>query len=164
MIMNVAHSRWWQSFEVICGAPALVALVLQFFAPFSIPLGNLAAFAILIGVVLALTGLALVTLARRQFARFSQPTDPGHPTSRLIKTGVFAISRNPLYLGGLLIVAGIGLTFNFAWILLLLVPAVVGCHFVLVLPEERYLAAKFGGEYQAYAASVKRWIGRTRRD
>jgi len=164
MIMNVAHSRWWQSFEVICGAPLLVAVALQFITPFPIPLGNLAPFAVLVGVALALTGLALVTLARRQFARFGQPTDPGHPTSRLVKTGVFAISRNPLYLGGLLMVAGIGLAFNLVWVLLLLVPAVVGCHFVLVLPEERYLAAKFGGEYQAYAASVKRWIGRTRRD
>ena len=48
------------------------------------------------------------------------------------------------------------------WILILLLPALVLCHYVLIVPEERYLAAKFGAEYQAYAATVHRWLGRVR--
>ena len=50
--------------------------------------------------------------------------------------------------------------FNLPWSLVLLLPAFVACHYVLVAPEERYLAAKFGIEYAQYAASVHRWLGR----
>jgi protein-S-isoprenylcysteine O-methyltransferase Ste14 len=46
------------------------------------------------------------------------------------------------------------------WSLVLLLPAFVACHYLLVAPEERYLAAKFGIEYAQYAVSVRRWFGR----
>ena len=111
---------------------------------------------------LAFLGTVIIILARRQFTQHGQPTDPGRPTSQIITTGVFSISRNPLYLGGICIVVGIALALNLPWVLVLLIPALVGCHYVLVIPEERYLAAKFGEEYRTYAASVHRWIGRAR--
>jgi protein-S-isoprenylcysteine O-methyltransferase Ste14 len=44
----------------------------------------------------------------------------------------------------------------------LLIPSLVACHYILIAPEERYLAAKFGEEYRMYSASVQRWIGRAR--
>ena len=84
---------------------------------------------------------------------------PGYPTSRIITTGVFSISRNPLYLGGVCFLLGIALVANLPWALVLLMPALVACHYVLIAPEERYLAAKFGEDYQRYAATVHRWIG-----
>ena len=57
---------------------------------------------------------------------------------------------------------GVALAFNLPWILVLLLPALVACHYILIAPEERYLAAKFGQEYRAYLASVPRWLGRVR--
>lgn len=45
-------------------------------------------------------------MARRKFAHYGQPTDPGHPTSKVVKTEVFATSRNPLYLGGVIVFLG----------------------------------------------------------
>jgi protein-S-isoprenylcysteine O-methyltransferase Ste14 len=108
-------------------------------------------------------GVVLVILARREFARYRQPTDPGLPTSKIVTTGIFSVSRNPLYLGGVCIVVGIALAMNLPWVLALLLPALVMCHYVLIAPEERYLAAKFGQEYRTYAAAVHRWIGRARR-
>ena len=113
-----------------------------------------------LGAALIIIGVVLVVLARREFAQNQQPTDPGHPTSRLITTGVFSISRNPLYLGGIYILAGIALALDLPWVLVLMFPAVVACHYILVAPEERYLAAAFGEEYRRYAHSVHRWIGR----
>ena len=92
-------------------------------------------------------------------ARYRQPTDPGHPTSKIVSTGVFSVSRNPLYLGGIFILAGISLAFNLPWVLILLIPSIVACHYVLVAPEESYLAARFGEEYRLYTARVHRWIG-----
>jgi protein-S-isoprenylcysteine O-methyltransferase Ste14 len=118
---------------------------------------------ILGGAALIILGAVLVVLARREFAQHSQPTDPGQPTSKLVTTGVFSVSRNPLYLGGVCILAGIALAFNLPWVLVLLLPALIACHYVLIAPEEKYLAARFGEEYRRYAASVHRWIGRARR-
>ena len=114
------------------------------------------------GVVLVVLGLTFIVLARRELARQGQPTDPGLPTSKLVTTGVFSVSRNPLYLGGICLLAGIAFVLNLPWSLVLLLPAFVTCHYLLVAPEERYLAAKFGIEYAQYAASVRRWLGHAR--
>ena len=163
MSMEVAHKGRWQIFEVIFGVPFLVAIALQLAVPLSLPRGSLTPAFILGGVAFIVVGAALAVLARRELARRGQPTDPGLPTSKLVITGVFSISRNPLYLGGVCFLIGIALAVNLPWALVLLLPALVACHYVLIGPEERYLAARFGEEYCMYAASVHRWIGRARR-
>jgi protein-S-isoprenylcysteine O-methyltransferase Ste14 len=114
------------------------------------------------GAALIIVGLALIILARRMFALQGQPTDPGHPTSTLVTSGVFSVSRNPLYLGGVCILAGIALALNLPWVFVLLLPALIACHYLLITPEGRYLATKFGDEYRFYVARVHRWIGRKR--
>jgi protein-S-isoprenylcysteine O-methyltransferase Ste14 len=162
MSTDVAHKRWWQIFEVVFGFPCLIAIVLQMAVPLSFPHGLFTPAMIAGGAALIIAGVGLVVLARRELAQQGQPTDPGLPTSKLVTTGVFSSSRNPLYLGGVAILAGIALVINLPWVLVLLLPALVTCHYVLIAPEERYLAAKFGEEYQTYAAAVPRWIGRAR--
>jgi protein-S-isoprenylcysteine O-methyltransferase Ste14 len=163
MSADSAHTRWWQIFEVVFGIPLLAAIALQRAAPLALPRGTLTPAVLPSGVALIVAGAAIVILARREFARHGQPTDPGRPTGAVVTTGVFSFSRNPLYLGGVFILVGIALVFDLAWLLVLLLPALIACHYVLIAPEERYLAAKFGEEYRAYAASVHRWIGPARR-
>lgn len=160
MSQDVAHKSWWQIFEVVFGIPFLAALVLQRVVPISFPHGFLGPADIPAGAVLIVMGVSLVVLARREFARYGQPTDPGLPTSKIITTGAFSVSRNPLYLGGIFFLAGIALAFNFPWVFILLIPSIAACHSVLILPEERYLAARFGEQYRVYAMKVHRWIGR----
>ncbi len=160
MSRDAAHKSWWQTFEVVFGIPFLAAIALQLAVPLSLPRGFLTAALILAGTGLIIVGVVLVVLARREFAQYGQPTDPGHPTSKVITTGVFSVSRNPLYLGGICILVGIALTIDLPWVLVLLLPAIVACHFVLVGPEETYLAAHFGEEYARYTATVHRWLGR----
>lgn len=160
MSTDAAHKRKWQIFEVIFGVPYLAGIGLQLAVPVSLPRGFYAPVMVLGGAVLIVTGLTFIVLARRELAQHGQPTDPGLPTSKLVTTGVFSVSRNPLYLGGTCLLAGIALALNLLWSLVLLLPAVVACHYLLTAPEERYLAAKFGIEYVRYAASVRRWLGR----
>ncbi len=157
---DVAHKRWWQIFEVVFGLPFLAAIALQLAIPFSLPGAFRTPAIVAGGAVLVIVGAALVILARREFAQHGQPTDPGRPTSKLITSGVFSVSRNPLYLGGICILVGMALALNLPWVFVLLLPAVVACHSVLIAPEERYLAAKFGDEYRLYAVRVHRWVGR----
>ena len=163
MTTDAAHKQWWQIFEVVFGIPLLAAIILHQLLPLKLPVASLAPAMIAVGVALIIAGLGLVILARCAFAQRGQPTDPGRPTSSIVTTGVFSISRNPLYLGGVCVLVGLALTLNLPWMLLMLIPALIACHIVLIVPEERYLATKFGAEYQRYAASVHRWLGRTRR-
>lgn len=156
----VAHKSWWQIFEVVFGIPFLVAIALQLLVPISLPHGFFTSAFIPVGVILIVVGVSLAVLARRELARYGQPTDPGLPTSKVIFTGVFSISRNPLYLGGVFLLAGISLALNLPWVLILLIPSLVACHYILIAPEESYLAAKFGEQYRMYIATVHRWIGR----
>jgi protein-S-isoprenylcysteine O-methyltransferase Ste14 len=160
MNMDAAHKKSWEIAEVIFGVPFLMGLALHFLVPFSLPPGLLRQVLIPAGIVLVITGIGLIGLARREFARYRQPTDPGQPTSKVVTTGVFSISRNPLYLGSVAVILGVALLLNMPWALVTLLLAVLLCHSILILPEERYLAAKFGDEYKAYLASVHRWFGR----
>lgn len=160
MSNNSAHKSWWQTFEVVFGIPFFVAVALQLIVPISLPNGSITPVRIIGGAILIVLGISLVVLGRREFARYGQPTDPGFPTSKIISTGVFSISRNPLYLGGVLFLAGIAFAFNLLWVLLLLIPSIAACHYILIAPEEGYLAAQFGEQYQVYTAAVHRWIGR----
>lgn len=162
MSTDVAHSSGWQIFEVVFGVPFLVAITLQLAVPLAFPRGFLTPAIIPGGAAFIIVGASLVVLARRELAQRNQPTDPGRPTSRLVTTGVFSVSRNPLYLGGVCILVGIASALNLPWALVLLLPAIVACHYVLIAPEERYLVAQFGEEYRVYVATVHRWIGRVR--
>ena len=163
MSNDVAHKRWWQIFEVVFGIPFLVAIGMQQIQPISFPRGIIAPVFIPGGVLLMFVGIVLVVLARRELSRYGQPTDPGLPTRQMIITGVFSISRNPLYLGGVMVVAGISSAFNLPWSLLFLLPSIVACHYILIAPEEKYLAATFGEKYDSYTVTVHRWFGRKRR-
>ena len=161
-MMNVdsAHKSRWKIGEVVFGIPFLASIALQFVIPFSLSQGILRQALIPVGIALIIIGIGFIVLARRELAQYGQPTDPGHPTSKVVKTGVFAISRNPLYLGGSILLLGIALMLNTLWAIVMLLLSIIICHYVLILPEERYLARKFGNEYEEYIASVSRWLGR----
>lgn len=154
-----AHQSGWEIAEVVFGVPFLASLALHWIVPRPLAAGMLRLALIPLGIVAVMAGLRLIVLARRELARYGQPTDPGHPTGKLVQTGVFASSRNPLYLASVLIFFGLAVGLNVLWALVALLASIALCHAVLIVPEERYLAAKFGQEYQAYAASVQRWLG-----
>jgi protein-S-isoprenylcysteine O-methyltransferase Ste14 len=160
MSVDSAHKSRWEIGEVVFGIPFLVSIAIHFLVPFSLPQGIFRQVLIPAGIVLIITGFVLIASARREFASFSQPTDPSQPTSKVINTGVFAISRNPLYLGAVAVFLGLALALNMLWALVTLLLSIIICHYVLIVPEERYLAAKFGEEYKEYTASVHRWLGR----
>jgi protein-S-isoprenylcysteine O-methyltransferase Ste14 len=160
MSVDSAHKSHWEIGEVVFGIPFLISIAIHFVVPLSLLQGILRQALIPVGIILILIGIRLIALARREFASFSQPTDPGQPTSRIVNTGAFAISRNPLYLGGAIVFLGLALALNMFWALVTLLLSIILCHYVLIIPEERYLAAKFGEEYKEYAASVHRWLGR----
>jgi protein-S-isoprenylcysteine O-methyltransferase Ste14 len=83
---------------------------------------------------------------------------PGGSTTRILQGGPFLVSRNPLYVGLILLDAGLALIVPSAWGLLSVAVGIAALRWGAIIPEERYLAAKFGEEYDAYRARVRRWI------
>jgi len=159
---DAAHKESGQIFEAVFGIPLLVAIAMHFIVPFSLPRGRQTLVFVSVGITLMILGALLATMARGELRRNGQPIDPGYPTRKIVTSGVFSISRNPLYLGGIAILAGLALAINFPWLMVHLIPGIVACHYILIMPEERYLADTFGEEYRKYTEKVGRWIGRKR--
>jgi protein-S-isoprenylcysteine O-methyltransferase Ste14 len=98
-------------------------------------------------------GWALVMIARHRTGLL-----PGGATTTVIDSGPFARSRNPLYLGLLAGAAGVALLAGSLWALIALPLEWALLRWGAVVPEERYLAAKFGAAYTEYASRVPRWL------
>lgn len=111
-----------------------------------------------IGFVLAGAGVWLNVAASRAFRRHATTTDPDGQPGTLVQDGVYRWTRNPMYLGGVLILAGLVLVSGA--ITSAIVPAlyamVAARHFLP--PEERRLEATFADAYAAYRARVRRWL------
>ena len=76
----------------------------------------------------------------------------------LISTGVYRITRNPMYVGMALLQTGIGIGFANGWIISLVPPVLAIIYATAIRPEEAYLERKFGDPYTEYKRSVRRWL------
>ena len=76
----------------------------------------------------------------------------------LVAEGVYAHSRNPMYLGDFLLLAGLAIIYNSPWVYGLVLPLFVAALMALVLAEERYLVGRFGEDYLAYCRRVPRFV------
>jgi len=112
----------------------------------------------LLGLVVALAGLALSASGCRALKSRGGVVNPLPLPKTLVTDGVFRWTRNPGYLGILITLVGIALIFTFDWLLILIGPAWVMLNVVVVRHEEPYLEGKFGGTYQEYRRRVPRYF------
>jgi len=82
---------------------------------------------------------------------------PWDPPRHLVRVGLYRYSRNPMYVGMLVIAVGLGIAFASDWTLVMVPPVAFVMHFGVVVREERYLEAKFGEPYRQYKARAARW-------
>ncbi len=113
----------------------------------------LALIALALGLLLPLVSVLLFMRARTTI----DPTRPGR-SAQLVVSGFNRISRNPMYLGMLLILLGWGLWLSNLLALALLPLFVLYMTRFQIIPEERFLAERFGEQYLAYKARVRRWL------
>ena len=81
----------------------------------------------------------------------------GAPPERLVDTGVYAWTRNPMYLGHIIYMIGVALTFQSWFAAAIALVRTVWFHF-RVLKDERGLTARFGEPYLDYMRRVNRWL------
>ncbi len=137
----------------------LVAIGISFLAAKMAPGLELAGDGLpVIGITLIGVGIALIIWAVQFFRRYKTTIHPrGKPTA-LITTGPYKISRNPIYLGFLLIALGTAMLFANV---LAFVGPVIFFFFIqtLVIPfEEDMLVKTFGDSYQKYRKLIRRWL------
>lgn len=111
-----------------------------------------------LGFALLLVGVALAGLAVWQFHRAGTAVPTWQAASRLVTHGLYARSRNPIYIALGLIHAGLAVAADAPLVLASLPAVLLVLHFGVILREERYLDARFGEPYRRYRASVRRWL------
>jgi protein-S-isoprenylcysteine O-methyltransferase Ste14 len=98
------------------------------------------------------------TMKRAGTPFVGEPLVQGRPTSTLITDGPFRYTRNPGYLAGAIVYAGIASLANALWAFLFLSVTLLVMRRTAIEGEERYLEREFGEEYLRYKARVRRWI------
>lgn len=111
-----------------------------------------------LGGTTVLVALALFLSAVRTLRAAGTPVPGDRPTTKIVHTGPYRYSRNPVYLAFSLFHLGVACWVNSLWLLVSLVPAVALMSFVVIPREERYLEMRFPSEYLPYKAAVRRWL------
>jgi protein-S-isoprenylcysteine O-methyltransferase Ste14 len=144
-------------------AMALIALVVAIAMEFTgmlsfLPPISAMSWSFYLGVLVLVIALGLGVAASRTFARVGTNLSPHQPSLKLATTGPYRFTRNPIYLGFVLILAGLSLIFSLDWGLILVPVLALALHYGVVIREETYLAAKFGQPYRDFMARTRRWI------
>ena len=111
-----------------------------------------------IGVALAVAFVLWNGWTLTHMATHNTAVLPGGATVLVLQSGPFRLSRNPLYVGLIALDVGWAILADSFWALLFVPFGVAALWWGAVRPEERYLAGKFGAEYDAYRARVRRWV------
>ena len=110
------------------------------------------------GWVVCGAGLAIAAAGVLHFRQIRTPIDPTARATTIATGGIYAWTRNPMYLGTLLAFAGLGLAWPSTWLLLLVPLLAFGLYKLAISREEAYLQRRFGDAYRSYVARVRRWI------
>lgn len=155
---HVAHESIWKSSDVIFGVTLLLGFALHLVPSVALTFPIPTAVRISVGVALVLAGVAIIVLAKHELKRAGQSSAPGKPTTQVVETGIYHFSRNPLYLGLVVVLGGLGLSMNIGWWAVLTLPMIFVLQRLLIIPEEQYLLGRFGEQYAAYMSRVRRWF------
>ncbi len=110
------------------------------------------------GGIVAALGIALILISAPRHKKAGSNVEPWKPTTTIITTGVYAYSRNPIYLGMALAHGGLALCAGSMAAFATLVLSILVTQTYVIAREERYLEAKFGAPYDEYKKRVRRWI------
>jgi protein-S-isoprenylcysteine O-methyltransferase Ste14 len=141
---------------VFAGFLAAGALADRYVSGWLLPLPALPAQ--VMAVLLGGAGLVFLAGALGLFLSAGTRPEPWQPTTAIVTSGVYRVTRNPMYVGMALVYAALALALGSPLALALLPAAVLVIYRSVILREERYLERKFGSEYRAYKARVRRWL------
>ncbi len=147
---RIPPPAWLLLFGVLMWVVASSDLALKIDIPIALIPALLVAFA---GILVAAAGL-------RQFREAATTVNPLKPeeASSLVTSGIYRRTRNPMYVGLLLVLTGWGIWLESLGNILLLALFVVVLTQLQIKPEERALGQLFGDEFDRYVREVRRWL------
>ncbi|MGA9486017.1 MAG: isoprenylcysteine carboxylmethyltransferase family protein [Methylocella sp.] len=140
---------------LILGAAIALGLILNYFWPAKVLTHSLA---VPLGILIVFVAIAIGLLAVREMVTASTPLDVRKRSTRIVTSGIFQQSRNPIYLGMVLLCTGVAFLVDSLWLLGLVPLFAAILQKGVIEPEEAYLERNFGEEYLRYKARVRRWI------
>ena len=111
-----------------------------------------------IGVATIAAGVAMIVWSRRAFQAAATPITPFTESPALIRDGLYRWSRNPMYLGAVLLVSGVAPLLGSATSIVVAAVFFIILQETFVRREERLLEQRFGDEYRNYRRSARRWL------
>ena len=110
------------------------------------------------GAVLFLIGPAIAGWGLSVFHKARTTTVPGETSTKLVTTGLYRCSRNPMYLGLVFAYIGEAGLLIQIWPLFILLFTIAYVHWIVIPIEEARLKEDFGNQYEQYYTKVHRWI------
>jgi protein-S-isoprenylcysteine O-methyltransferase Ste14 len=137
----------------------VLALLLEWLLGFALlPAPSIAGWWSWIGfLILGIGGLFAINGAR-EFKKVGTNVNPFQPALRLVTTGVYSYTRNPMYLGMVLFMLGFSVMLSLEWGILLTPILWLAFDQLVVAREETYLSAKFGEPYREFLSQTRRWV------
>ena len=125
---------------------------------FIIPKYSLIFFLKIIGILGMIFSISIFIAGFKIFKSYKENPVPTSSTNRIIKTGIFAYTRNPIYLSFVIFNLSMFLIFENVMYFLSAVGLAIWLHNYVIKLEEDFLLMKFPDEYDRYMKAVKRWI------
>ena len=150
----MSPSRWLLPPTIALFA-IVTMIVLHVFLPIAIVVRAPGSYA---GSLLLATGVAMIVWSRRVFQAAGTPIRPFTGSTVLIRHGLYRWSRNPMYLGAVLLVAGVAIFLGSLGPLVVVIVFFVILQSGFIRREERLLDVTFGERYRNYRRSVRRWL------
>ena len=116
------------------------------------------AWAMASGAAVMLTAVTIAGAAMMQMKKHRTTVEPGQRPATLVTSGIFARTRNPIYLAMVLFVLAIALMADAGWFILAAIVLCIALDRIVIASEQRMIGEAFGEEYAAYRRRVRRWI------
>lgn len=140
----------------------LIAIVASVVLHWLLPLNILPDFpwtpGLVIGIPMALAAIVVNFAGARAFLSAGTPINPYKSSVRIVRGGIYRLTRNPMYLGMIGFLLALAFLFSLDWAMIATPLLWAVFHWGVVLREEAYLKDKFGDEYEAYLKETRRWL------
>ena len=148
--------------KIIAPAPVifLLTVIVGFILHYFIPIYFFASSMLtsILSAILFMAGVLIAGWALKTMSAANVSPNPYTPTARLIVSGPYQYSRNPMYLSITLVYLAIAMMVNSLWFFMLLIPMLILVWRGIIQREEIFLEAAFGEQYKNYKKRVRCWL------
>lgn len=154
--MDKPNTIPWPPIIVACAL--IVGFLLQYIFPLPWLPGLAAELTFGLGLLLGAIAITIIVSAIRTLAKHNTTVHPTKSASRLVTSGPFSFSRNPIYLANVCLLIAVGLLFGVVWLFVTGILAGIATQKLAIEREESHLEHRFGKAWRHYRKTARRWI------